>query len=727
MVNQTFGKSASGFRGGQVMQEYINELAMHPQLVTMAVSTDNISVPHTFKFCTPIPTDNWNRNVEPGTKDCGIFEKYLSNFPANDTPSGGSSTRISPSEMAYLYMRFDNYPYKADVVKQQWVRDSDNTVVFEYSYPVYAPDPSWSWYYMWLYSFIGHFDWEINAPGNYHCNIITPWGTARIDFKVYLAPVIATVYDIVTAPVAPFSGDAVKITASIANTLKTGNVRAVFKVNGTQVSDQSSTLSTFPGGGLWNPTATFTMPTGTATISIEAYGWDGSKWVLTDTKSITRTPSVIPCSTVSISPFSASVTAGQKVQFTATVTPSTSPITVQFKDRAGNLLGTCKSSGGTCTYTWDTTGIAAGTYYVKAYAVEGSCVSTESTILVSPPIPQWNVNVTVRDSVTNNPVGGATVTLGTQGKLTDATGFVQFRIDQGTIDVSISKTGYNTFTTVELVFTDKSFNYMLSPAGMASGSIHFVSLPLNAGIFIDNTDQGVKTNYTVTNIPAGEHTFTLKLAGYNDFTGKVMVLGGSVVEVYVVLTAATPGAGALYIASTPIDADITMDGQPQNIKTPYTIANIPAGSHEVKLSKAGYQDLTQTVTITAGITTYLNVSLAVLAGIGTLEISSIPAGARIFLDGKDAQKVTPATITNLSSGDHTYKLVLSGYKDATAAFTIEPGKTVTVPVTLTKAGTGTGAIVALGLIGAGVMGAVVLSSGEKKPEYMLPKHKGGIK
>ncbi|MBU0847727.1 PEGA domain-containing protein, partial [Patescibacteria group bacterium] len=144
-------------------------------------------------------------------------------------------------------------------------------------------------------------------------------------------------------------------------------------------------------------------------------------------------------------------------------------------------------------------------------------------------------------------------------------------------------------------------------------------------------------------------------------------------------------------------------------------------------TRTGYEDFTTTVTITAGTTTYLSATMTVLPGIGTLEISSTPAGARVFIDGADAQKVTPATITNLSSGDHTYKLVLSGYKDATGTSTIEPGKTTTVSVSLTKAeaAIGAGTILGLGLLGVGVLGAVVYASGEKKPEYTLPGYKGG--
>lgn len=527
----------------------------------------------------------------------------------------------------------------------------------------------------------------------------------------------SAVYNIETTPASPKAGESMTIKASIANTGPGGKVRAVFLVDGTQISDQNSTLNTYPGGGLWQPTATYTMPNKTVTITVDAYGWDGSKWVKTDTESITRAPGVTSCTGVTLTPFSASIKEGEKVTFTAAVTPSTQPFTVHFRDRAGTMLGTCTTSGGSCTFIWDSAGKPPGQYYVNAHVEEGNCVSTESTIEVSPVIRQWDVNIYVRDSVTNAFIEGATVTAGTQSKATDAAGHVQFRVDEGTTSISISKTGYNTFTTTELVHSDKTFNYVLSPAGIARGSIHFVSLPTGAEIFIDGADQGIKTNATISGIPAGEHAFMLRLSGYNDFTGKVTVIGGGVVEVYGSLTPSTPGKGALYVNSTPGGADISIDGQSQNIQTPVTITDLTAGSHEVKLTKAGYKDFSSTVTITAGATTYLNASLIVQPGTGTLEISSIPEGARVFVDGADTQKATPATITSLSSGEHTYKLVLSGYKDATGKFTIEPGKTTVVSATLTKAeeGAGAGTVIGLGLIGAGILGAVAYGSRKKYP------------
>lgn len=516
-------------------------------------------------------------------------------------------------------------------------------------------------------------------------------------------PVGATypqVYNIFTTPDAPASGVSVTITAQLANTGPAGKVRAVFKAGGTQISDQNSTLNPYPGGGLWSPTATYIMPSSTITLTVDAYGWDGTKWVLTDTKSITRTPSATPCSGITLTPFSASIKQGDKVTFTATATPATQAFPVKFKDNAGNVIGSCTTSGGICTFIWDSAGKTAGTYYVQA-TVEGQCTSTTATIQVAAPILQWNLSISALDYTTGKPIQGATVVAGTQTKLTDINGLAQFRVDQGTVSISISAAGYNTFTTVESVYSDRTLNYPLTSTAPTTGSIMFVSVPSNAGIFIDGADQGARTPIQIFNIPAGKHTFTLKLAGFNDTTGEVTVTGGGTVQAYATLSPLSPTTGSLSFFSTPPGAVIFIDGTDQGVRTPSTLTGLTAGTHDVKLTLAGYLDWIGTVTVTAGQTAYLNPALTLLGTIGAFEISSIPAGARVFIDGVDTQKITPATITNLASGEHTFRLALPGYSDASGKFMIEAGQTTPVSVTLNKT-TSIGALLAVVAIGTGI-------------------------
>lgn len=88
-----------------------------------------------------------------------------------------------------------------------------------------------------------------------------------------------------------------------------------------------------------------------------------------------------------------------------------------------------------------------------------------------------------------------------------------------------------------------------------TGSISFISTPPGAEIFIDGADQGEVTPYTISDIPAGVHTYTLKRPGYNDITGTVSVTSNRTESVPATLIPSVPpipqaagGGGMMIIA-----------------------------------------------------------------------------------------------------------------------------------------------------------------------------------
>lgn len=709
---------ASGTRGGGIPPRRIRGIS------NLAVSSDTISIPHTIEFSQPTPVKGFNWcGSYPAHTNTGVFTRDLVNFPADLLPSGGpcpcdvqpGGCVISASEMVMAYLYLQNWKNPSSgTVTMTWKNKDTGATLYTFQWNVGAPDPSWSYWWENMWSFIGHYDAsvlghnEINQPGNYQCIISTPWGNAAIDFTVIDStptPSNANVFNICwgTSQTPPCSippqlpavpaGTAIKIEADIANAGGNGKVRAVFKANGVQISDQNSTLNTYPGGGLWSPQVSYTMPSGNVTLEVDAYGWNGTTWVQTDSKSLTISVSAPVCSSIVLTPYSQNVNAGDKITLTATVTPSNTAFTVVFNNvfpcppmvacKAPVQIGSASTVNGVATITWDTTGLAAGTYYVAA-SVASQCTSAQSAINVSVPITQWNVKVYAFDKATSTPVAGASVSIGTQTLTTDSTGLATFRVNQGQVYVTVSKSGYNTITDTQLIYSDDTLNYYMVASGAATGSIAFVSVPSAAEIFLDDTDQNQKTPITLTNVPAGDHTFTLKLAGYNDATGTVTVLGGSTENVYVSMTPSSPTTGSLNIVSTPGGAEVFIDGVDQKTTTTTTITGIAPGSHTVKLTKAGYDDYTAAVTITAGTTAYMSAVMIALSTTGTLEISSVPTGARVFIDGTDQSLVTPATVTDIPAGSHTYRLVLAGYSDAKGTFTVTAGQTAVISATLTK-------------------------------------------
>jgi hypothetical protein len=69
---------------------------------------------------------------------------------------------------------------------------------------------------------------------------------------------------------------------------------------------------------------------------------------------------------------------------------------------------------------------------------------------------------------------------------------------------------------------------------------------------------------------------------------------------------------------------------------------------------------------------------------GSIYITSIPAGAQIWLGGTNQSKVTPDSITNLDAGSFQITLKLNGYKDTTFSVTVTAGQKATKNVVLTS-------------------------------------------
>jgi predicted secreted protein len=79
----------------------------------------------------------------------------------------------------------------------------------------------------------------------------------------------------------------------------------------------------------------------------------------------------------------------------------------------------------------------------------------------------------------------------------------------------------------------------------------------------------------------------------------------------------------------------------------------------------------------------LTISVSVVSG--SLEISSTPAGATIYIDGSSTGSITPCTIAGLTPGSHTVKLSKTYYKNKTGTETVVAGSTAGVNWALTSA------------------------------------------
>jgi len=251
-----------------------------------------------------------------------------------------------------------------------------------------------------------------------------------------------------------------------------------------------------------------------------------------------------------------------------------------------------------------------------------------------------------------------------------------YQIKTGTHTILLKKEGYQDFTEViEVKEGDKlSKSYPLVKISqpqttITSVPVSITSNPTAAKVYIDNTYIG---DTPINNYKLSTGTRTLKVTkdGYNDYTQTFTLASSDTSKaIPVVLTkkeepkSTTPKTGTLSISSTPTGAKVYVNNQYKGI-TPLTLT-LNEGNYSVKLSKENYEDSTQSVTVKANQTGQVSITLKEIPSpkpkTGNLSVSSIPAGAQVYVNGT-YKGLTPITINNLNPGTYSIQLKLDGYK-----------------------------------------------------------------
>jgi PEGA domain len=142
--------------------------------------------------------------------------------------------------------------------------------------------------------------------------------------------------------------------------------------------------------------------------------------------------------------------------------------------------------------------------------------------------------------------------------------------------------------------------------------------------------------------------------------------------------------GQLAVDSTPQGAQVQIDGQSSPTwVTPFAVTNLPPGQHSITVSKAGFSTDTRSVAVTSGNRATTVVHLAQL--MATLVVKSDPAGANIYVDGRDVGAKTPAQVS-VDKGQHVVLVRMMGYIDETMNGQFTLGQTFNFAPTLRPLG-----------------------------------------
>jgi hypothetical protein len=221
-----------------------------------------------------------------------------------------------------------------------------------------------------------------------------------------------------------------------------------------------------------------------------------------------------------------------------------------------------------------------------------------------------------------------------------------------------------------------------------TGVLEVSSTPASARVFIDGTLEG--TSPVSREVSPGVHTVRIVYPGYVEFQMETTVVSGKTIPVAAVLVPVSISSGRVEISSTPPGAATTVDGA---IFGPTPLAvNAKEGSHTVRLTMAGYQEYLATVMVTAGETLPVSATLVPFpakttpptatpratvtkgaSGTGSLAFTSLPDGARVYLDGTYVG-VTPAEVLTVPVGEHQVLFTLAGYRDSSYTVTVRAGE-----------------------------------------------------
>jgi len=240
-------------------------------------------------------------------------------------------------------------------------------------------------------------------------------------------------------------------------------------------------------------------------------------------------------------------------------------------------------------------------------------------------------------------------------------------IPVGSHTVRLSKEGYRDY--VQQVWIQANQTTTISISLVVEATRYKLSInsnPSGASVFVDGIPRGITPAYTY--VTPGYHQVKLELEGYLDYEETVHITGDMLLNINLQVA-----EGALVVFSEPSGGDVYVDERYYG-RTPITFQRIPAGRRIVTIKMPGYADWTDDVLIEPGKISQISATLKLA---GTLQVSSSPSGAKVYLDGKDIG-VTPLSNSGIPEGTHNLSVELFGYKPWQGIVDILPRQTTNI-------------------------------------------------
>ena len=182
-------------------------------------------------------------------------------------------------------------------------------------------------------------------------------------------------------------------------------------------------------------------------------------------------------------------------------------------------------------------------------------------------------------------------------------GMMQVVLHNGVYNYTVTAAGYHPQSGTFTVEGQKVERVVTLTADSATVTL---ASPDNAEIWINGTKKGQGSWRGVLN--SGTYIFEARKQGYATSSLSKTISSSDQNQIFT-LPALTPIVGSIDITSSPIMADVTLDGKAVG-RTPLVLENQIVGIHTLQMSKQGYKPYSQIIAVEEGKTTTVSATLA---------------------------------------------------------------------------------------------------------------------
>ena len=219
---------------------------------------------------------------------------------------------------------------------------------------------------------------------------------------------------------------------------------------------------------------------------------------------------------------------------------------------------------------------------------------------------------------------------------------------------------------------EQSFDFALIPGW---SDVFISSIPEGATVTVSGKPAG-NTPLKIE-LPEGNHRLQISAKGFKTWQTQLAVKPNQPQSIKDIRL--QPADGTLALQTRPSGANITID---ENFvgKTPLKIKLSANTEHEIRISKAGYENVSRRVQVATGKIKKLAVDLK--PKMGVIRFTVEPTDAQLVLNGKNQGKV-PREL-NLVAVSHQLEIIKKGYKPYRTRITPRPGFPKEIKITLSS-------------------------------------------